>query len=330
VATGQTSKPINDWQTVDASDWENVSDTPAPSPIMRAASRPDNPVRNWLEDVGNDLRQGGKRTVVGRTLGEMQGRKDRGYSGLQAGVSKATAELMGSPELGAVETLQGVANMKEHPVKGTWDAIKGIAHMTEVPGMMAGAPASETIAEATPTVVRKVLEKLPTATRGAKRLNEVEEVAGKLPVELNRAHDELVRAKQLSDAGFYAPAPIKKLLKRYASAQRGGKIITYSEARDFYSALSSSSATESMAIKPPMRRQLGLIVEGLRGDIGDTAAMVGKDSQYFSGIQDYARAMKARRIANAIGGALKSKALKYAAGAGAGYAAAKAIEKEIK
>lgn len=292
------------------------SAAPAPMGTLSAAPKP-----SWLDDAENDLREGGTRTVVGRTLGKMQGRGDEGYTGLESGVSKGAAEFMGSPELGAVETAKGLAKMKEHPAKGAWDTAKGIAHMTEIPSMVAGGAA----AQEAPAVIANVIEKLPTAARGAKRLNDAMEVAGDLPVDLARTSEHLMRASDLADAGASLPGPIKKLLKAF---NRGDEI-DYATARDFYSNLSHLSAKDNMALTPSMRRQVALIVNAMKDDIGATAAQVDKAAQYYAGMKDYARAMKAARIKDAIVGALKSKVVKTAVGAGAGYAAAKAIGKEV-
>jgi hypothetical protein len=294
----------------------SVSGAPAPRGTLSAAPKP-----SWLDDAENDLREGGSRTVVGRTLGTLQGRGDKGYTGLESGVSKGAAEFMGSPELGAVETAKGIAKMKEHPVRGTVDTVKGLAHMAEIPSMVTGGAA----AEEAPAAIGRILEKLPTATRGAKRLNDVMEAAGELPVQLARTSEHLMRSSELADAGASLPGPIKKLLKAF---NRGDEI-DYATARDFYSNLSHLSAKDNMALTPSMRRQVALIVKAMKDDIGDTAAQVDKASQYYAGMKDYARAMKAARIGSAIKGALTSKALKYAVGAGAGYGVAKVIGKEV-
>jgi hypothetical protein len=318
MAAGTTPKPVSDWKTVEPNDWQTVDSTPAAQGTLSAAPKP-----SWLDDAGNDLREGGSRTVVGRTLGRMQGRGDKGYTGLESGVSKGAADIAGSPELGAVEAAQGVASMKDHPVRGAWDTAKGLAHMTEIPSMMAGGAATGT--EEAPSVISRVLEKLPTATRGAKRLNEVMEAAGELPVDLARTSEHLMRASDLADTGAALPGPVKKLLKVFNKGQE----IDYATARDFYSNLSNLSSKDNMALTPSMRRQVALIVHAMKDDIGETAAQVDKASQYYAGMKDYARAMKAARIKNAIVGALKSKAVKTAVGAGAGYAAVKALGKEI-
>ena len=329
MATGPAPKSVSDWKTVEASDWQNVDSStasePHPSDAWSGATISPAPKASWLDNAESDLRQGGSRTMIGRGLGKMQGRGDKGYTGLESGTSKGAAELMGSPELGAVETAKGVASMREHPVKGAWDAVKGVAHMAEIPSMMVAGPGTGKAIEEAPAAITKVLEKLPTATRGAKRLNEVEEAAGQLPVKFTNTFEHLMRASELSDTGATLPTPVKKFLKTFQK----GHDIPYSEARDFYSNLSHLSAKDNMALTPSMRRQVALIVHAMKTDIGDTAAQVDKASQYYAGMKDYARAMKAARIKNAIVGALKSKAVKTAVGAGAGYAAAKAIEKEI-
>lgn len=295
---------------------KGIGAKPAPEGTLSAAPKP-----SWLDDAQNDLREGGSRTSVGRILGKLQGRGDKGYTGLESGVSKGAADVAGSPELGAVETAKGLASMKEHPVRGAWDTAKGVAHMAEIPSMITGGAA----AEEAPAAVGRVLEKLPTAARGAKRLNDVMEVAGELPVNLARTSEHLMRASDMADTGATLPGPIKKLLKAFNKGQE----IDYATARDFYSNLSHLSAKDNMALTPSMRRQLALIVKAMKDDIGDTAAQVDKASQYYAGMKDYARAMKAARIGSAIKRGLTSKALKYAVGAGAGYGVAKAIGKEV-
>lgn len=320
MAAGPAPKPVADWKTVEPNDWQTVDNAQAKTPpvtaTISAAPKP-----SWLDDAENDLREGGSRTVVGRTLGKMQGRGDKGYTGLESGVSKGAADFMGSPELGAVETAKGIAKMKDHPVKGAWDTAKGLAHMAEIPSMVIGGPA----AEGAPAAVTQIIEKLPTAARGAKRLNDVMEVAGELPVQMSRTSEHLMRASDLADTGATLPGPVKKLLKAF---NRGDEI-DYATARDFYSNLSRLSAKDNMALSPSMRRQVALIVQAMKDDIGETAAQVDKAAQYYAGMKDYARAMKAARIGKAIKSAITSKVVKTAVGAGGGYAAAKAIGKEV-
>jgi hypothetical protein len=314
MAGGTAPKPVSDWKTVEPNDWQTVN--AAPQGTLSAAPKP-----SWLDDAENDLREGGSRTGVGRILGRLQGRGDKGYTGLESGVSKGVADFMGSPELGAVETAKGIAKMKEHPGRGTVDTVKGLAHMAEIPSMVMGGPATE----GAPAAIGRVLEKLPTATRGAKRLNDVMDAAGELPVNLARTSEHLMRSSDLADAGATLPGPIKKLLKAFNRRDE----IDYATARDFYSNLSHLSAKDNMALTPSMRRQVALIVKAMKDDIGDTAAQADKAAQYYGGMKDYARAKKAARIGSAIKTGLTSNALKYAVGAGAGYGVAKAIGKEV-
>lgn len=293
-----------------------------PKPQVSISANPpsQHPVQDWLKNAETDLREGGNRTGVGRVLGKMQGNEGK-YTGLESGTSKSAANFMGSVPLGAVETARGVASMGEHPVKGAVDAVKGVAHMAEMPGMVMGAPAAEGV----PAAIGKVLEKLPTATRGASRLNEVEEAAGHLPVSLTRTEEHLMKASSMADNGATLPTPIKKLLKRYEK----GESLDYSDAREFYSNLSRLTAKDSMSLSPSMKRQLGLIVQALRDDIGTTAAQVDKAAQYYGGLKDYARAKKAARIGNILREAATSKAVKYGLGGAAAYGVAKAIGKEF-
>src|SRR6185437_6269287 len=64
----------------------------------------------WLDQLDDDLRMGGGRTLIGRTLGRMEGRGDKGFNGLESGVSPAAAQYMGSLPLGAVKMAKGAVD----------------------------------------------------------------------------------------------------------------------------------------------------------------------------------------------------------------------------
>lgn len=261
-------------------------------------------VKQFLDDLDADLRQGGTRTFLGRALGAAQGRGDKGYTGLESGGTKATADFMGSVPLGAVKTAQGIAEMHDHPVNGTLKTLSGVSQMAMIPSMVMGGPGASAAIEAVPS--RKFAAEL---------FKDVSENAGNVPVVLTKSGAELTRFKELADAGGTMPKAVTRLLSRARSSYTpGGKPLTYDEARDIYSNLSSLSAEDVSRLNPVMRRQMGIVTNALKDDIGDAAAQAGQAAKYYAAMKNYAQASKLLRAAKVIG--------KWAAagtGAGAAY-----------
>lgn len=286
--------------SADAGPWAKYaqqSTSPADAASLRAEAEKRRPTDElkpaagagaWLENVEQDLRQGGGRTAVGRGLGRMQGRGERGYSGLESGVSKGSAEFVGSPVLGAVHAAQGVAMMPSHPVKGGLKAVGGALEAGQIPGAFLGGP-----------VLGKAAEIVPSAEYAGRLLQSVERDAGHLPVNLNRSADALLRVKELADRGGTMPQAVRKLLAR--ATEPGGKPLTFSEMRDFYSNVTKLSAKEKMGLSPIMRRQIGIAAAALRQDIGDSAALAGRAADYYKGLREYAAASKLQRTAQEVG-----------------------------
>jgi hypothetical protein len=139
------------------------------------------------------------------------------------------------------------------------------------------------------------LGSIPMKSVAGKLLASVEKDAGHLPVNLTHSSDELLRVKELADAGGTMPTAIRKLLAR--ATEPGGRPLTYSEMRNYYSNITSLSAREKMGLSPIMRRQLGITAAALKQDIADTAAVVGRSADYFHGMREYAQAAKLERAA---------------------------------
>jgi len=242
----------------------------------------------WLEDVERDLRGGGGRTIAGRTLGRMQG-DERGYAGLESGVSKGQAEFLGSVPLGAAKTAQGAAEYwGGHPVRGGLKALGGIAQMATVPSAFVAPPGAG-----------RALEAIPNAERAAQMLASVEQSAGLLPVNLSRSAEPLLRIKDLADRGGTMPTAVRKLLLR--ATEPNARPLTFSELKDFYSNVTSLTAKEKMTLNPTMRRAVGLAAAALKQDLAATAAQVGKSADYLKGMGEYASAMKLQRTAGELG-----------------------------
>jgi hypothetical protein len=306
VANRPAAPVADEWETVKspADEWETVASPSAqpayqygnlsPAPTEQDKLQKDDPqigrapVTKFLDDLENDLRQGGNRTFLGRALGKAQGRGDKGYSGLESGTSKGAADFMGSVPLGLVKTAQGLADLHDHPVKGALKTLGGVMQTGTIPGMMVGGPTAEGAAEL-----------LPSRSFASGLFKDVMENAHDVPVNLSRSGDAILRAKEISDAGTSMPQSIGKLLRRVTDPDKPP--ITYKEARDFYTNISSLSANESTRLSPVMKRQIGMIASALKDDIGEAAGQAGKASEYYSAMKNYAQAAKLKRAAETMG-----------------------------
>ena len=260
---------------------------PQPPPVMNKFEARRG-AAGWLDDLESDLRHGGNRTFLGRALGTAQGRGDKGYSGLESGTTKGTADIVGSIPLGLVKTAQGVAEMHDHPVKGALKTLGGALQTATIPMAFAVGPAAEAGVEA-----------IPSRAWAMQAFKDVAADAGNVPVTLSRSGNAILRAKELSEAGTSMPQSIGKLLRRVTDPNKPP--ITYSEARDFYSNISRLSADEYNRLNPIMKRQVGMIASALKDDIGDAAGQVGQAAKYYSAMKNYAQASRLLRAAGTIG-----------------------------
>ncbi len=238
----------------------------------------------WLNDVESDLRRGGRRTVVGKGLGFMQAQGDKGYTGLESEVPPAVADFMGSVPLGVTKFAQGVAETPQHPVRGPLKAASGALQAATIPMAFMGGP-----------VANRAIEAIPSAEWAGKMFQSVAGDAGAVPVNLSRSGNEMLRVKELADAGAPMPQAIGKMLQRVTKP--GGKLLDYVTARDFYSNITRLSADETARLNPIMKRQIGIVANALKQDIGDAAAQVGRAADYYSALRDYARAAQLKRAA---------------------------------
>jgi hypothetical protein len=308
---------------------EPIAATP-PTASFSAQPASKAPVQDWLRDLEADLTSGGSRTVVGRTLGHMQARGDKGYAGLQqGGQSKAVIDFMASPVLGATHAAQGTAatvadeaDTAKHGLTGSpqnstaWERLKrgplktagGVLEMGTIPGMVVGGPAAEAAITAVPS--RKFAAQL---------FKDVSEHAGNVPVSMTHSGDAILRAQEISNAGTSMPQSLGKLLKRVTDPKKAP--LTYDEARDFYTNITSLSANESARLSPVMRKQVANVRAGLMKDIGDAADQAGQAAKYYAAMKDYARASKLLRASQKIG-----KFALGAAGLGSAYEGYQAVK----
>jgi hypothetical protein len=266
------------------------------------------PPESWLHQAENDFTEGGNRTVLGRTLGKLQGRGDQGYTGIDSGVSKGTANFMGSPLLGLLHAGESAQTIPDHPVKGTLGTIGGLAESATIPSMVMGGPAAETAINA-----------IPSAKHAGKIFESLGEELATHPVPLtDQTLQPLQRATELGARGGTLPKPVSDLLTR----SQGLEPMSYPEIRDYQSNLSDLSRSAKDSLNGKMLGQIGKLKGGLYGDIYNAASEVGRGD-------DYAQAMKEFRQASQLKD-MATKTAKVAVPAGAAYLGAKTIAPHLK
>lgn len=254
--------------------------TPVPNGTLSAAQPP-----SWGTDLVHDLEQGGSRTFVGRALGHMQGRGDKGYEGLESGVSPAAAQYVGSPEIGLAKVIQGAQDIPQHPGHGLMRMGEGALQAATLPGVFMGGPAAESGINA-----------IPSRKAAGKMFQSVMEDAGSQPVNLQRALEPLERTQQLAERGAAPVRAADQLFKRVNTVNP----LTYREARDFASNLSGLSRAEQGEMNPVMQAQVRKLSQAFNGDIGDAASAVGRGEDYTNAMKEYAQAQKLRNIGGKV------------------------------
>lgn len=131
---------------------------------------------------------------------------------------------------------------------------------------------------------------LPNAKRAAGVLGDVAEAAKNVRVPLTQAIAPLQRVTELGERGGTLPTSANALLKR---SQMLGDM-TFPEARDYYSNISSLSGDEAGKLNGVMKKAVGGLRAGFHGDLTEAANQVGMGDQYADAMKEYANAMRLR------------------------------------
>lgn len=283
-----------------------------PSASMGAA-----PPQTTLQQAEQDFSQGGNRTALGRILGTLQGRGDKGYSGINSGVSPETANFMGSPGLGLIHAGEAAQTIPKHPIRGPLGVVGGLAEALTIPGMVLGGPGT-----------RAAIDAVPSTKYAGQVLNQVAEGMNSAgaTVPLNNALKPLSNIGDLSRTGTeFAKAP-RQLLGRALSGQT---TLPYDDARNFYSNISQLSADEAMKLKPIAAKAVGELRAGLHSDIGAAADAIGQGDAYRQAIKEYAQASSLKDKAALVAKWAARAGITGALGVG-GYSAYKKVEELAK
>lgn len=251
---------------------QGASATPSvPNGAISAAPKP-----TWLQDAESDVRLGGNRTLVGKTLGRLQG-SDK-YSGL-GGVSEGTQNFMGSPVLGLLHAGQSAQTIPEHPIKGTIGTALGLSEAATIPSLVAAGP-----------VAKIASDSIPSAKYAGKILESVMGDAAHAPVTPSAISDPLLRLNELGQRGSTVPKAARQLLTRLTDPEAGP--LAYRESRDFASNISRLSSNEAQKVTPVVKKALGDLRTALHSDIGAAADTVGRGQDYSDAIREYANASR--------------------------------------
>ncbi len=274
-----------------------VSSPGAAPPLGALIATPDTGT-SYMQDVTNDLRGGGARTIVGRGLGFLQGRGSKGYTGLESGSTPEAADIMGSVPLGLAKIATGSAEDREgHPLTGLKDMVSGGLQTTTIPSMFAG-----------PEAARSAIEAIPSRVHAGAVLEDIRNAAADVPVIPRNTMPELQRWNELTEAGGRTAKPMTKLAGRLqdiltpVTGQAPAAPMNFPEARDIYSNvtdLTHKTALQKLmnrGLKPTMLRQAIGVRGGLNRDLTDAAETIGRGQHYADAMKEYAQASRLSQL----------------------------------
>jgi hypothetical protein len=251
----------------------------------------------WFNDLENDLRHGGGRTIIGRGLGHMQGQGDKGYTGLEAGTSPGVADFMGSVPLGLTKAAKGTAELgwTGQPGQGLKDIVSGTAQAATIPSSFMGGP----LAEGADAMI-------PSRLRAGQVLGDIRNAAKDVPVIPRATMPAVGRWTDLTEAGGKTAKPVTRLSNRLTdyltpATKEPQEPMLFPEARDRYSNISDLTRQSKLqtllgnGLKPTMLRQAGNVRTGLNADLTDAASTIGRGEDYSNAIREYANAMTLRK-----------------------------------
>ena len=285
----------------------------------------------WAQNVQSDLKNGTDLTGVGSVL------KAMGAHGLDSGNSQAVGDFMGSLPLGVAKMVQAGGEAGQGQIKqGAKDAIGGALQASTIPASFV-APEAGDATDAVMSGAGKVGDAIaskisPTAMKAqaAGLLQSVAHDANQVPVQLDNAGDAAMRLMDWQGKTQLGPT-VNKFLNRITNPKAGP--LTYEDARDFYQLLGRMSVNETTKLAPAVQRDLTQMVVGLKQDIGNAADTVGRASDYYQGLGDYATASKYQDMLNDAKDFMSKQVIQGIAkgvGAGAGGTAAYGLWKWLK
>jgi hypothetical protein len=278
----------------------------------------------WLNNAESDLLHGSENTWVGKILHAAGANPN----GLEAGVSPAVAQEMGSVPLGLVHAAQGVVETPEHPIAGPLKVASGALQAASLP-LSFVAPETQALKEAsTASQARQAL--LPTTEEAGKLFQPIEAAAKNVPVKTDPARAIAEEANKYAQSGATMPKVLKNFLKRTEASPASFPFpaepptpMLYPEGRLFAQNSGRLSVTDQMAANPNMQRLVGRFAEALKDANRAAAEEVGMGAEYDKAMKQYAGAANRAKMLQNLKDVAQSSVAKYLLeGVGAGVAGA--------
>jgi hypothetical protein len=261
-------------------------------------------VEQWAQQLINDLKHGTDITGAGSFLKKM------GAQPLHAGQPAGVGDLLSSPYLGPMRMVKGGAEGAQGKLwKGTKDVVGGGMEAATIPAMMMmmANPMGG------PIMAGKIL---PSTEKAGKLLEAVEQVAGKVSVELESPTKAAMEIVQNAKSGGSRPKVIADFVRRISDQKQPP--LTYAEARKFYENAISKFAPDIQGnvLKGKPRYMLGKFAKSLDQAIQGAAKQAGVEDQYVNAMKAYHKAAQFQSAASKVG-----KKVKQGIGLAAGGAA---------
>ena len=280
------------------------------SPMATVSAAPKPGIADYLGEMEQDVEHGGRRTILGKVLGYLQGRGSEGYQ--SPGTSGAASILM-SPIEAPLKMLHGGAEIfSGHPLQGLKTGIGGDIQALSLPSMFVGPEAGATGQE-----IESVLG-IPTKTHAGQILDEIGEAAGRAGTTVPT--EEMVPALQEWRSQLEAggkPGGQKavqslstKILGTVRRPIEEAESIPFGEAQTRYSHIAEQQREPILqklmgrGMSPKMKAAASGVQSALREGLSQGASEIGMQPQFESAMAEYrhaAQLAKAARIAGMIG-----------------------------
>ena len=202
--------------------------------------------------------------------------------------------------LGLMKMMEATPQLLQGKIwKGVKSGVGGAVQAGEIPSMFVAPEASEAIKGI-----------LPSTERAGQLFQELEKVAGNVPVDVQKPGQVATKIWDLAQAGGSRPKIINDFLRRVTNPQ--GAPMDYSEMRKFYQNATRLSADETNRLTPAVKRLIGEFTQKLGDSLWEAAHSVGEGGTYNKAMKGYRQAARFNEF--------KGKAAKAALATGAGAA----------
>ena len=308
---------VNDWQPVQASDWQDVN----------AGGASEQPHGWGLSSIMAGTTPLHKAFDKATTVTPEQ---EQGHSPLVNRLQEFGAGAIqgaGQPFVHPIETVKGIAKFAANPLLETGQmGADAVQHPAQALGNLAGGAAlGEGIgAAATSPWAGALAEKIPSIPTRAKAGTIFNNLGTKLadsPVTLTNSTPQLTQLEKIGATGPAVPTTVGKLLDR----SRMIEPMNYPEARLFQENLSNPSVLEKQSMAGSMKGGIKQLKPAFYNDIRDTAETQGLGNDYDKAMTMYRRAAMMNDMAKGVGKHVGKMAGTAALG-GAGYGLYKAFQ----